>query len=99
MAVLAVTKYETFIHIYNVTCKPDLTRRKIMLGIDWDGLEELKVKSWPTFRLAQETPSRSSFPPRNDNLVVISQTCGGHVGRHAAHEASIGSYPHHGSIG
>ena len=45
MAVLAVTKYETFIHIYNVTCNPDLTRRKIMLGIDWDGLEELKVKS------------------------------------------------------
>ena len=99
MAVLAVTKYETVIYIYNVKCKPDLTRRKIMLGIDWDGLEELKVKSWPTFRLAQETPSRSSFPPRNDNLVVISHTCGGHVGRHAAHEASIGSYPHHGLIG
>ena len=25
--------------------KPDLPRRKIMPGIDWDGLEELKVKS------------------------------------------------------
>ena len=91
MAVSAVTKYETVIYIYYVIIIQDLTRRKIMPGIDWDGLEELKVKAWPTFRLAQETPSRSSFPPRNDNLVVISQTCGGHVGRHAAHEASIGS--------
>ena len=26
-------------------CKPDHPRCKIMPGIDWDGLEELKVKS------------------------------------------------------
>ena len=45
MAVSAVTKYETVIYIYYVICKPDLTRRKIMPGIDWDGLEEPKVKS------------------------------------------------------
>ena len=45
MAVSAVTKYETVIYIYYVKCKQDLTRRKIMPGIDWDGLEELKVKS------------------------------------------------------
>ena len=45
MAVSAVTKNETVIYIYYVICKPDLPRRKIMPGIDWDGLEELKVKS------------------------------------------------------
>ena len=45
MTVSAVTKSETVIYIYNITCKPDLPRRKIMPGIDWDGLEELKVKS------------------------------------------------------
>ena len=44
MAVSAVTKYETVTYIYYINCKPDLTRRKIMPGIDWDGLEELKVK-------------------------------------------------------
>ena len=43
MAVSDVTKYETVINIY-IKCKPDLTRRKIMPGIDWDSLEELKVK-------------------------------------------------------
>ena len=45
MAVSAVTKYETVTYIYYINCKPDLTRRKITPGIDWDGLEELKVKS------------------------------------------------------
>ena len=44
MAVSAVTKYETVTYIYYVKCKQDLTRCKIMPEIDWDGLEELKVK-------------------------------------------------------
>ena len=45
MAVSTVTKYETVIYIYYVIFIQDLTRRKITPGIDWDGLEELKVKS------------------------------------------------------
>ena len=48
MTVSAVTKYETVTYIYYIKCKPDLTRRKIKPGIDWDGLEELKLKSWPS---------------------------------------------------
>ena len=37
-------KNETVIYIYYVIFIQDLTRRKISSGIDWDGLEELKVK-------------------------------------------------------
>ena len=48
MAVSTVTKYETVIYIYYVIFIQDLTRRKITPGIDWAGLEELKVKSWPS---------------------------------------------------
>ena len=45
MVVSAVTKCETVIYIIYVINIQDLTRRKITPGIDWDGLEELKVKS------------------------------------------------------
>ena len=38
--------YETDIYILHVKCKPDLPGREIIPVIDWDGLEELKVKSW-----------------------------------------------------
>ena len=40
-----VTKYETVIYKIYVIIIQDLTRRKISSGIDWDGLEELKVES------------------------------------------------------
>ena len=45
MVVSAVTKCETVPYIYYVIIIQDITRRKITPGIDWDGLEELKVKS------------------------------------------------------
>ena len=44
MVVSTVTKCETVTHIYYVIIIQDLTRRSAMPGIDWDGLEELKVK-------------------------------------------------------
>ena len=44
MAVTDVSKYETVNTELWTKIKPDLTRPKISSGIDWDGLEELKVK-------------------------------------------------------
>ena len=52
-----------YIYIYYVINIQDLTRRKITPGIDWDGLEELKVKSWPTFGSRRKTSRSPQAPP------------------------------------
>ena len=72
MTVSAVTKYETVTYILYVKCIPDLTRRKIKPEIDWDGLEELKVKSRPTFGSRKKTLRVPQAPP------VLAGTPGGY---------------------
>ena len=56
MAVTDVSKYETVSTELWTKIKPDLTRPKISSGIDWDGLFELKVKSWPTLSFRHGHP-------------------------------------------
>jgi len=74
MAVTDVSKYETVNTELWTKIKPDLTRPKISSGIDWDGLFELKMQSWPNRLRYLKTQPCNRFQESLSSLLCVALT-------------------------